>query len=213
MLLRLLLLPLVVAIDYGTPDPRHFITDRNRGGITFATKAMGLDAYGWFDSFTVNVQFDQDTIVRSSVEIAIDPRFARTFASYRSVQIWSRDGHLRSCDFFCVDSFPTITFRSKQVTQVGPDQYRIDGDLTMRGVTRPFRVPARIDRSPDEGPGTVRFFGRWFFNRSDFGVNGGGGIIDDRVLVSFDFTLRDPAMWHGDPPALLRPAVPPLRPR
>ncbi len=186
---RLLLLPFAALIGLASAGPRPYNIDRAHSEIKFVVEAKLLDVHGFFDSFTVVTQLDPDSIAKSSVLITIDPRYVNTRAT-------RRDNHLRTCDFFCVDSFPTITFQSKQVTRVGPVNYRIDGDLTMRGITKPMSIPARVMYND---PGSARFTGQFDINRRDFSINGdgGGGIINDSVHVEFSFALRDPAMRRG----------------
>lgn len=206
-LLRNVVLPLAAAVGIAAAGPRPFTIDRSHSEINFVVEAKLLDVHGFFDSFTVNVQFDPDTVANSTVQILIDPRSINTRSN-------RRDNHLRTCDFFCVDSFPGITFQSKRVTRVGPDRFRIDGDITMRGITRELSVPARMMFNE---PGGARFSGQFDLNRHDFAINGdgGGGIINDSIHVSFNFTLRDPAMRRGGPgaPGQPAPANPPVPPR
>jgi polyisoprenoid-binding protein YceI len=201
--LRLALPVLAGAIGLAATAPKPYDIDRAHSEITFVANARLFDATGFFDTFTVNVAFDPDTIVNSTVQIVIAPQYVNTRNA-------SRDRHLRSCDFFCVDSFPAITFQSSAITRVGPDRYNIDGAITMRGVTKPLTVPARMIFV--EG-GRARFNGGFWINRRDFGVNGqgGGGIIHDSVEVKFNFSLRDPAMRRGGqaPAAPTAPATPP----
>ena len=192
MSLRSLLLPFLGAVGIVAAGPRPFNIDRSHSEINFIAEAKFLDVHGFFDSFTVNVQFDPDTIAKSSVNITIDPHYINT-------RVTRRDNHLKTCDFFCVDSFPAITFQSRQVTRVGPDRYRIDGDFSMRGISKPLSVPAKMVFNE---PGGARFTGMFDINRHDFGINGdgGGGIINDSIHVEFNFTLRDPAMRRQGPP-------------
>lgn len=203
MSLRLLLVPFAAVVGLVSAGPRPFNIDRAHSEINFVVEAKFLDVHGFFDTFTVNLAFDPDTITKSTVQIVIDPRYVNT-------RITRRDNHLRSCDFFCVDSFPTITFQSKQVTKVGPVNYRIDGDLTMRGITKPMSIPAKMLYND---PGSARFTGNFDIDRRDFAINGdgGGGIINDSVHVEFSFALRDPAMRRGGPagPPQGAPPAPP----
>ena len=204
MSLRLLLVPFAALIGLLSAGPRPFNIDRSHSEINFVVEAKFLDVHGFFDSFTVVTQLDPDSITNSSVRITIDPRYVNT-------RITRRDNHLRTCDFFCVDSFATISFQSRQVTRVGPVNYRIDGDLTMRGTTRPMSIPARMLYND---PGAARFTGQFDINRRDFNINGdgGGGIINDSVHVEFSFALRDPAMRRGGPGAPPPGAQPPATP-
>ncbi|RYG26065.1 polyisoprenoid-binding protein [bacterium] len=55
-----------------------------------------------------------------------------------------RDGHLKSPDFFDVEKFPTMTYRSTKVTELGDGEYEVQGDLTIRGVTKPVALRAEI---------------------------------------------------------------------
>lgn len=205
--LGLFVAPLLAGAAVTSDAPRPFQIDRAHSEINFTAYSPLLDAHGFFDSFTVNVAFDPDTVANSTVEILIDPKFINTRAA-------RRDSHLRTCDFFCVDSFPQIAFKSTKVTRVGPDRYSIDGTFTMRGVTKPLTVPGRMVMNEQ---GRARFNGTFKVNRRDFGVNGqgGGGIIDDTVDVAFNFTLRDPAMRRQGPPppAAGAPGTPPAAPR
>ncbi len=189
--LGLCVAPLLAGAVVVSDAPRPFNIYRAHSEVNFIAEAKLLDVHGFFDSFTVNVAFDPDTIVNSTVQILIDPHYVNT----RNTR---RDNHLKSCDFFCADSFPMITFQSKQIARVGPDKYRIDGDLTMRGITRPLSVPARMFFNENGG---ARFGGQMDINRRDFQINGdgGGGIINDSIHVSFNFTVRDPAMRRGGP--------------
>src|SRR6478609_7665252 len=148
-LASLLGVPLLAGAVMVSSGPRPFEIDRAHSEINFVAEAPFLDAHGFFDTFTVAVSYDPDTVQNSTVLITIDPRWVNTRNS-------RRDNHLKTCDFFCVDSFPQITFKSTKVTKVGPDRVNIDGTITMRGVTKPLQVPARIVMN--EG-GRARFNG------------------------------------------------------
>lgn len=190
---RLLVVPLAAAIELASAGPRPFVIDRSHSEINFIAEAVLLDAHGGFDSFTVDLAFDPDSVTNATVRITIDPATINTRSA-------GRDRHLRSCDFFCVDSFPQIVFQSKSVTRVGPDRFRIDGDFTMRGVTKPLSVPARMVFNET---GRARFNGAFDLNRRDFGVNGQGArgnLIQDSIHVGFNFTLRDAALQRGATP-------------
>src|SRR5215470_1128892 len=85
---------------------------------------------GHFKNIHGSLEFDPANPAASSVEATIE-----------AATIWTgepaRDEHLRSEDFLDVEKFPSITFRSSRVDLVGTNDYRVTGDLTIRGVTRP----------------------------------------------------------------------------
>ena len=104
-----------------------------------------------------------------------------------------RDDHLRSADFFDVDVYPTMDFRSTAVRQRGP-RYVLDGLLTIKGITRAISLDLELRRSGRDEDGTMRmaFSARGALDRSDFGVDFnlvlrvGGILIANRVDLCLD---------------------------
>jgi polyisoprenoid-binding protein YceI len=113
-----------------TLDPAH-------SQIEFAVKHMMVTTVrGQFRKFSVEVDFDEERPERSSVVAHID-------ASSVETGIEARDAHLRSADFFDAAIYPELTFRSARIEASG-DGYRIEGDLTIRGMTHPVVLEAEI---------------------------------------------------------------------
>jgi polyisoprenoid-binding protein YceI len=113
-----------------TLDPAH-------SQIEFAVKHMMVTTVrGQFRKFTVEVDFDEAHPERSSVTANID-------ASSVDTGMEARDAHLRSADFFDAETYPELSFRSTGI-QASGDGYKIDGDLTIRGETRPVSLDAEI---------------------------------------------------------------------
>jgi polyisoprenoid-binding protein YceI len=104
-----------------------------------------------------------------------------------------RDGHLRSSDFFDVETSPTMTFRSTGIRADGED-FLVDGDLTIRGVTKPITLKVEIGGfGPDNYGGTRSGFSATAeINRHDFGVSwnaaieGGGVVVSDKVTINIE---------------------------
>ena len=88
---------------------------------------------GLFKDMHGAVDIDFENPTESSFEAVID-----------ATRLWTgepeRDAHLRSADFFDVEHYPRITFKSSRVEQVGSVLYKVTGDLTIRGVTRPVTL-------------------------------------------------------------------------
>src|SRR5690606_12792032 len=98
--------------------------------IGFAVRHMMVaTARGRFGEFSGHVDFDPAEPTGASVEVSINAKSIDTRNP-------DRDAHLRSPDFFDAENHPTITFKSRRIEAVGGDQYRVIGDLTIRGVTR-----------------------------------------------------------------------------
>jgi polyisoprenoid-binding protein YceI len=104
-----------------------------------------------------------------------------------------RDAHIRSADFFEVETYPTMTYRSTGVRWHG-DGFTVDGDLTLKGVTR--KVPLTLELGgfgPDPYGGTrAGFTATAEINRRDFGVNfsavmeTGGAVVSDKITIQLE---------------------------
>jgi polyisoprenoid-binding protein YceI len=134
-----------------------------------------------------------------SAEIVTAPRFtdstvtATVDASSVDTGTAQRDGHLRSADFFAVETHPTWTFRSTGIREDG-DDYALDGELTIKGVTRPVSFALEVNGFGPDGYGGTRagFSARTTINRNDFGVDiampldGGGVVVSDKVQLALE---------------------------
>jgi len=105
-----------------------------------------------------------------------------------------RDAHIRSSDFFEVDAHPNMTFRSTGIRPDGDGNYVVDGELSLRGVTRPVALNLEFNGfGPDPFGGTrAGFSATTELNRRDFGIDismpldGGGVVIGDKVTVNLE---------------------------
>ena len=112
-----------------------------------------------------------------------------------------RDKHLRSGDFFEIEKFPAMTYRSSGIRQVG-DEYVLDGELTIKDVTRPVPLTFELNGfSADPWGGTrIGLSAKGEINRRDFnvnfeGVNNGLAVVADKIelVIDVEATLRQPA--------------------
>jgi len=183
--LRSAFLAAAAFLGLGALAPRPYALDPAQSEITFLAISRLDNAHGSFGAFTADVAFDPDTIANSTVRIVIG-------AASLATGIDRRDHHLKTCDFFCVDSFPQIVFQSQKVTRVGPDKYNIGGSLTIRGITRPMTIPARMITNE---PAAARFTGEFDMDRRDFGLGYSSVMnpINDTVHVAFNFALHPAA--------------------
>ena len=125
---------------------------------------------------------------RAALDVVID-------ASSIDTGVADRDTHLRSADFFDVEQFPEITFRSTGVTRTASDRLRLDGDLTIKGVTRDGRPRRRATRDRRKDPwGNERaaFSATTSVDRKEFGLTWnqvletGGVMVGDRIEIAID---------------------------
>lgn len=152
-----------------------------------ARHAMVTKVRGSFDEFEGVLHIDGESPARSWARVTIQAKSIDT----RNAQ---RDDHLRSNDFLDMNNYPEITFASTGVVPVGDDKFRVMGDLTVRGVTRPVTLDVEYTGTATDPFGNVRvgFEGSGQLNRKDFGVNwnalleGGGVMVSDKVTLEFE---------------------------
>lgn len=160
-------------------DPSH-----SRIGFV-ARHAMVAKVRGSFAEFDGSGYFDADDPARSNVQLTIKAASVDTGNA-------DRDGHLRSNDFFDMETYPEISFVSTSVEQVDPENYRVTGDLTMKGVTRPVTVDFEYEGTAVDPFGNQRIGleGKAVVNRKDWGINWNAALEAGGVLVSEKITLE-----------------------
>ncbi len=111
--------------------------DPSGSTIGFSVHQFLGTTHGKFAKFNGRINVDREHPENSSVTAQIDVRSIDT-------RIKKRDDHLRSAEFFNVEKFPQITFKSRSVKQTGPQSGDILGDLTMHGVTKPVTLHVKL---------------------------------------------------------------------
>jgi polyisoprenoid-binding protein YceI len=163
-------------------DPVHSIAE-------FRVKHMMIsNVKGQFPKLTGTLKLDESDLSKSHVEASIEAASIQT----RDEQ---RDAHLKSADFFHVEKFPALTFKSTNVSLVRDGELAIDGDLTIRGVTRNVRFSVEGPTPPAKDPwGNTRVAvsATTKINRKDFGLTWnaaletGGILVGDEVTITLD---------------------------
>src|SRR5699024_7118092 len=116
----------------------------------------------------------------------------------RSKRDWSSDvcssdlGHLKSNDFFEMETYPEITFRSTKVSATGSGSLEVTGDLTIKGTTKSVTIPFDYEGTATDPFGNLRagFEGSTVVNRSDFGLSWNAALETGGVLVAEKVTLE-----------------------
>ena len=117
--------------------------DQSHSTIGFSVHQFLGTTHGKFTKFDGRIEIDREHPENSSVTAHIDVRSLDT-------GIVKRDNHLRSAEFFAVEKYPAITFKSRSAKQTGPQAGDILGDLTMHGVTKPITLHVKLLTSPAE---------------------------------------------------------------
>jgi polyisoprenoid-binding protein YceI len=160
-------------------DPVH-------SDVSFTVRHMMVSKVrGRFGTFSGEITTGQE-VTASSVTATLD-------ATSIDTNNEQRDNHIRSADFFDVANHPTWTFASSAVRVDGDDLY-VDGELTIKGVTRPVTLTLEVEGfGPDAYGGTrAGFSATTTINRNDFGVDismpldGGGVVVGDKVTITLE---------------------------
>jgi polyisoprenoid-binding protein YceI len=163
-------------------DTEAYNVDPSHAGITFKISHLGLSwVQGRFDDLSGQFILDRQNPANCAFELE-----AKTDSVDTNNR--KRDDHLRSPDFFNAKQFPGITFKS---TSVRPAQegYKVTGDLTLHGVTRPVTILLSGGKSAEFPKGVHRtgFSGELSINRSDFGIDKYVGAVADIVHLEISF--------------------------
>jgi polyisoprenoid-binding protein YceI len=160
------------------PEAGVFDLDVAHSTVGFSVRHLMVSkTRGRFGTFSGSVTVGDDPLT-SSVEVTIDP------ASITTGDV-KRDEHLRSADFFDVEQFPEISFRSTRVADHHGDRFRLEGDLTVRGVTQPVVLDAVLEGIATSPWGTqaVGFSASTEIDREAFGLTWNQSLETGGVLV------------------------------
>ena len=160
-----------------------------------ARHAMVTKVRGSFNDFSGSGYFDGVNPEKSNVDVTIN-------AASIDTRNPDRDAHLRSNDFFDMEKYPEIHFTSTSVELAGPSTYRVTGDLTIKGVTKPVSFDleytgAAVDPFQNQ---RVGFEGSATVNRKDWGINwnaaleAGGVLVSEKVTLEFEISaVKNPS--------------------
>lgn len=173
-------------------DPAHSV-------IGFAVRHLEIAwVEGRFKDFEGKIHYDDKDVTKSSVEFTAK-------ATSIDTGVEGRDKHLRTADFFEVEKYPTLSFKSTRVERKGKDGYVLHGDLTMKGVTKPVHLPFKITGAVKDQRGNTRFGveAQTKLNRRDFGINFGNALAAGGFDIGneINITLQLEALLPAPKPA------------
>ncbi|MBF0815932.1 YceI family protein [Microbacterium paludicola] len=174
----------MTALDASLSGDWLFDPDHTRIGFS-ARHAMVTKVRGAFNDVDGRIHLDVDNPEESWVEVRVQTASIDT----RSKQ---RDEHLRSADFFDVETYPEIVFRSTAIDEVDENALNVIGDLTIRDVTRQVTIPLAFTGVERDPFGKLRagFEGTRRLDRRDFGLEWNAALDTGGVLVSEKITLE-----------------------
>ena len=181
--------------------PATYTIDTNHSNVGFTVRHFFSKVPGNFTKFTGTIVYDPASPTTASVKADIDPSTIDTRNE-------KRDGHLKSEDFFFVEKYPTLTFESTKVTAAGDGTLKVDGNLTMRGVTKPVTLDVTYLGAGETGNGVkAGFEAVTKINRKDFGItwnrtlDQGGTMLSDDVEIRLDIEANQQTEAKAEAPA------------
>ena len=159
--------------------------DKAHSQLQFTVTHMGIsDVSGTFNDFDVKVNASKDDFSDAVFELTAQVASIDT-------RVEARNNHLKSADFFDVEKYPQITYKSTAIKNNGKDNYKLTGDLTIHGVTKPVTMDLVYrGKIVDEETGkeTVGFQLTGQISRSDFNVGAGfpEPMLSDLVRIKAD---------------------------
>ena len=147
--------------------------------INFEVKAS-VPIKGRFDHWKAALTFMSPDVTTAVFDVEIQAASVDTGSSLKNSK-------LKSADFFDVDNNPLITFKSTKVVQTDPNTFELDGNFTIRGVTKAEKLALTVS---GKGTGTGQINGTMAFDRKDYGMNSSIPFIKIADRVSVTVTLR-----------------------
>lgn len=173
----------------GAPDPSRAVAgtyqlDPNHSEVIFTLSHLGFSEYtGIFTQPTGTLTLDPANAANDTVDVTFPIDKVRT-------TVKALDDHLQSVEFFDAAHHPTAHFVSTKVTQTGDGAARIDGNLTLRGVTRPVSLDVRFVGAGHGVMGppnlNIGFAATTTIKRSDFDINAAIPLVSDDVLLTIN---------------------------
>jgi polyisoprenoid-binding protein YceI len=178
---------LAAPFAFAADPPATFTIDPAHTSVTFKVRHLLTKVEGTFRDVSGTITGDPKDPAHASVEFFIKAASIDT----RNDQ---RDKHLRSADFFDVEKYPEITFKSTKIVAKGGDLYDVVGRFTMHGVTKEITVPVTFAGTIKDPWGGIRagFSVALTLNRKDYGINWnktldqGGLMLGDDVEISVE---------------------------
>ncbi|WP_417783607.1 YceI family protein [Terasakiella pusilla] len=164
-------------------DPVQYAFDKDHTSIVFHVNHMGFSNFqGEFQEFDGSLTFDADQPKNSAVNVKINVNSV-------DADVAKLDDHLKSPDFFDVNKFPSMVFKSKSIEVTGEKTGKITGDFTLLGVTKEVTLDVTLNKAADHPMlkvPAVGFSATGTIKRSDFGMTTYVPAVGDEVTISIE---------------------------
>lgn len=202
--LAALLLPLATpsARAADTVPAGRYTLDRSHASLLFSVDHLGFSHYtARFRRFDATLQFDPAKLAAARVEVTVDATSIET--DYPDPAKLDFNAQLQGADWLDAKAHPTLTYRSRRVVPSGDGKFRIEGELTLRGITRPVVLEARYNGGyaghPMDPHARIGFSATGRLRRSEFGMSYGIPAPGTTMGVGDEVDLRIECEFSGPP--------------
>ena len=148
--------------------------------VRFVIKNFGINTGGTFDGLSGTITFDPSSLVTASFNVSVEAKSVDT-------DMEARDNHLRKPEYFDVEKYPKLSFKSTKVTTTNKEGYLfMFGTITIKGVSKEISFPF-TQKTKDGG---ILFEGEFKLNRRDFGVGGKSFSMSDDLTVELSIFAK-----------------------
>ncbi|MEZ0487064.1 YceI family protein [Fibrella aquatica] len=174
--MKFLLIPVAALLSLSAANAQTWAVDKSHSRVGFSvTHALLSEVDGNFKTYDAKITSSKEDLSDAVIELTADINSINTDNE-------RRDGHLKSADWFDTAKFPTLTFKSTSFKKVEGKKYKLMGDLTMHGVTKPVTLDAVLvgpitseGRNGKQQKAGLKLSGT--IKRTDFGVGSAGGVV------------------------------------
>ena len=148
--------------------------------VRFVIKNFGIKTGGTFEGLAGTIYFDPNNLSVSGFDVSVDAKTVDT-------DIEARDNQLRRPEYFDVEKYPTLNFKSTKITKTNKPEYLyVFGNLTIKGITKEVKFPVTATSKGDD----YLFEGEFKINRKDFGVGGNSFSMADELTVELSVMAK-----------------------
>jgi polyisoprenoid-binding protein YceI len=157
----------------------NWTVDAVAAKVSFAIKGPFGTVRGEFTGLKATIQFNEQDLAGSSITASIDPATVSTGIGLRNRHLRDEEQYLNT------SNYPAISFRSKKIKRAG-SRFTAEGELTLKGVTKPVEIAFTFNSSGDAG----LFKGEFTFKRADFNIGKAGGSIGELITMTLEVPVK-----------------------
>lgn len=176
--MRRIVTNLFFCLLFTSAGAQNFQPVADKSNVSFSIKNFGVSTGGSFSGLEGVIIFDKSSLERSSFDVTVNAASVNTDNS-------ARDNHLRKEEYFDVEKFPKISFKSAKISSKGSG-YTVSGTVTIKGTSRAISFPFTAVQAGDE----LQLNGSFQIDRRDFNVGGNSMVLGDKVTVTLQVLAK-----------------------